>query len=272
MGYRDRRAFTLIELLVVIAIIAILAAILFPVFAQAREKARQTSCLNNHRQLGTGLMLYVQDYDETYPITFYMGAEASGMPCILTSFQALQPYQKNSQIVQCPSDPAKLDFARGTAIMGFPPPCSAAPPVTILSYQPNMRLIDVGDPNYLVNPYTGFTGRPVRRMAELEFPAETGAYSDSTIALQGGTANYTTYDLPVQARHGLSINVCFADGHAKLMRVRPELGSDGAQLGGLQLDGQAIRSWLIADDGPYAGKRQVWGIPFRLPDGSWGIR
>jgi prepilin-type N-terminal cleavage/methylation domain-containing protein len=64
---RRRNAFTLIELLVVIAIIAILAAILFPVFAHAREKARQTSCLSNAKQLGTATMMYVQDYDETYP-------------------------------------------------------------------------------------------------------------------------------------------------------------------------------------------------------------
>src|SRR5687768_18600195 len=61
------RAFTLIELLVVIAIIAILAAILFPVFAQARDKARSASCLSNLRQVGMGLYMYVQDYDETYP-------------------------------------------------------------------------------------------------------------------------------------------------------------------------------------------------------------
>src|SRR5436190_5033002 len=64
---RRRPAFTLIELLVVIAIIAILAAILFPVFAQARERARQTSCLSNIKQLGTALLMYVQDYDETLP-------------------------------------------------------------------------------------------------------------------------------------------------------------------------------------------------------------
>ena len=64
---QNKKGFTLIELLVVIAIIAILAAILFPVFAQAREKARQTSCLSNMKQLSLGLNMYVQDYDETWP-------------------------------------------------------------------------------------------------------------------------------------------------------------------------------------------------------------
>jgi prepilin-type N-terminal cleavage/methylation domain-containing protein/prepilin-type processing-associated H-X9-DG protein len=70
-GCRQRKGFTLIELLVVIAIIAILAAILFPVFAQAREKARQTSCTSNLKQLGTAMMMYAQDYDESYPSNWY---------------------------------------------------------------------------------------------------------------------------------------------------------------------------------------------------------
>jgi prepilin-type N-terminal cleavage/methylation domain-containing protein len=69
-----RRGFTLIELLVVIAIIAILAAILFPVFAQAREKARQTQCMNNLKQMATASMTYIQDYDERFPMAVYAPA------------------------------------------------------------------------------------------------------------------------------------------------------------------------------------------------------
>src|SRR5690349_22952387 len=95
-----RRGFTLIELLVVIAIIAILAAILFPVFAQAREKARQTSCLSNTRQYATATLMYTQDYDETFPPNSYL----SGGVCVATFYSVVNPYVKNSQITQCPSE------------------------------------------------------------------------------------------------------------------------------------------------------------------------
>src|SRR5579872_770958 len=75
-----KRGFTLIELLVVIAIIAILAAILFPVFAQARESARMATCLSNLKQIGLGTMMYVQDYDEHYPNTIAWGRAWEGYP------------------------------------------------------------------------------------------------------------------------------------------------------------------------------------------------
>ncbi len=116
---QSRRAFTLIELLVVIAIIAILAAILFPVFAQAREKARAISCLSNEKQLGLAFLQYVQDYDETHPQaapnngTVWMWQYSATTPAnwragdvgLRSQFwgNSIQPYIKNYQLYGCPS-------------------------------------------------------------------------------------------------------------------------------------------------------------------------
>ena len=130
---RSQRAFTLIELLVVIAIIAILAAILFPVFAQAKAAAKKAACLSNVKQMGAGLELYIGDYDDTYPITFYLSWNGQS-PCILTSFQSLQPYQKSAQLVICPSDSQPLDYAQGSILLGFPPPCPAQPSQALPRY------------------------------------------------------------------------------------------------------------------------------------------
>jgi prepilin-type N-terminal cleavage/methylation domain-containing protein/prepilin-type processing-associated H-X9-DG protein len=96
---QKRHGFTLIELLVVIAIIAILAAILFPVFAQAREKARGISCVSNQKQLALSIMMYTQDYDETFPT----GVQESWWDN--TWIVTVQPYVKNLQVFRCPDDP-----------------------------------------------------------------------------------------------------------------------------------------------------------------------
>src|SRR6195952_2385277 len=95
-----RTGFTLIELLVVIAIIAILAAILFPVFAKAREKARQISCLSNEKQLGLGIMQYIQDYDEQLPAVW----DANRQPETNWAIESY-PYVKSLGVFKCPSNP-----------------------------------------------------------------------------------------------------------------------------------------------------------------------
>jgi len=94
-----RKGFTLIELLVVIAIIAILAAILFPVFAKAREKARQASCLSNLKQIGLAIMMYADDYDQTYPL---FSAHESNVDKDIPWFVAIYSYEGSKQMITCP--------------------------------------------------------------------------------------------------------------------------------------------------------------------------
>ncbi len=106
MRYRNRQnAFTLIELLVVIAIIAILASILFPVFARAREQARKSACLSNLKQVGIAVMMYVQDYDESYPVAYLATPSSDPMSGVSASywFNVLQPYAKNRNVWFCPT-------------------------------------------------------------------------------------------------------------------------------------------------------------------------
>lgn len=104
------KGFTLIELLVVIAIIAILASILFPVFAKARWSARKTVCLSNMKQIGLAMMMYSQDYDESYPAAQWHAEAGGGWDCATTFFGygriggLLQPYVKNQPLFRCPED------------------------------------------------------------------------------------------------------------------------------------------------------------------------
>jgi prepilin-type N-terminal cleavage/methylation domain-containing protein/prepilin-type processing-associated H-X9-DG protein len=100
-----RPGFTLIELLVVIAIIAILAAILFPVFAQARERARMTACVSNMRQIGSAVIMYTQDYDETFPYAFFHGNKGGTPDPSYVWKNAIRPYLKSLDVLACPSNP-----------------------------------------------------------------------------------------------------------------------------------------------------------------------
>ncbi len=151
---KTKSGFTLIELLVVIAIIAILAAILFPVFAQARESARKTSSLSNTKQMGLGVMMYAQDYDEMYPCNSW-----DTPPLDATSYDArvpryktamhwlfrVQPYIKNKQIFVCPSDPNPKDGWHCYDNTPVNDSCDTAWGIpTPISYAPNNLVIGYG--------------------------------------------------------------------------------------------------------------------------------
>jgi prepilin-type N-terminal cleavage/methylation domain-containing protein/prepilin-type processing-associated H-X9-DG protein len=118
---QKRKGFTLIELLVVIAIIAILAAILFPVFARARENARRASCQSNLKQVALGMFQYTQDYDEKYPQISVNAVPSTSSPYGWAD--ALQPYLKSTQIYQCPSEtnsPGTTAGAGGATLLPAP--------------------------------------------------------------------------------------------------------------------------------------------------------
>ena len=109
MIMQKRKGFTLIELLVVIAIIAILAAILFPVFQKVRENARRAACQSNFKQINLGMMMYIQDYDETWPARTITDNIYGGGPYQSWAF-ALQPFIKSTGVWQCPDDRTSIGF------------------------------------------------------------------------------------------------------------------------------------------------------------------
>ncbi len=208
-----RRAFTLIELLVVIAIIAILAAILFPVFAKAREKARQSSCGSNLKQVGVALMQYAQDYDEKY----MLNNQNNGLGIYWTD--QLQPYIKNGQVYDCPS--GSVRWAARTANLSYLLNClywsdatrgmlfeqSGTGPATLASVEDPAGTIFCGDGGpaglfqVAVAPYTvNTTVNPPR--------------------LTSGQGYY-------EGRHNDGANFTFLDGHVKWLKIT-EVGRTNA--------------------------------------------
>jgi prepilin-type N-terminal cleavage/methylation domain-containing protein/prepilin-type processing-associated H-X9-DG protein len=180
------RGFTLVELLVVIAIIAILAAIMFPVFAKSREKARQASCQSNLKSIGAAMLMYAQDYDEMFP---QAGTEGSNNRWDA----AIHPYMRSTKIFKCPSH--SLDASTN-------------------SYGANLLLLGVGSskitsPTAEVLIFDGNTQKSVRLvgngMVFSSFKMAASTYDDDNTFL---------------LTHGDGDNICFADGHVKWYRTR----------------------------------------------------
>ena len=199
---RRRHGFTLIELLVVIAIIAILAAILFPVFARAREKARQTSCLSNIKQLGLAYLMYSDDFDECFPLM--MVSYPGGYWC---HNWTVEPYVKNRQIFRCPSRP-EVNWYRGY-YGHYGMTCGFFQWCRLTSGENNSSC-----------PY----GKPVKQALITE-PTETVLLAESHY---GGAEDYGLYRTYI-AGHVYSVhphnggrNITLCDGHSKWYREYQE--------------------------------------------------
>ena len=195
-----KRGFTLIELLVVIAIIAILAAILFPVFARAREKARQSSCLSNIKQQTLAVLQYVQDYDEAFPYAYRFDTPSTGQYW----FQVIEPYLKNAQVLLCPSrsSHSACDYAINFDYLGYSWAGYPSRP------QDMCKLSDIQSPAEMVmlcdsNTYYAFYWNRSNLF-------DTNSYNGADPANPSGGAG---------VRHNDGSNYAFVDGHAKWYSV-----------------------------------------------------
>lgn len=222
MNFKTKSGFTLIELLVVIAIIAILAAILFPVFARARENARRSSCQSNLKQLGLGILQYQQDYDEKFPGSarmYSITANVTGSPSVFAAWNlVIYPYTKSSQIATCPSDSTSNEvdlgapygkvkrsysyaeyLLSGAASSGAPGVNSAAVPAPALT----VMLGEVQTTNAAIATYN--SDAAVDTTAK--FAASGGGYIGDKVA-------------PAEGIHLGTSNILFADGHVKAQRLQ----------------------------------------------------
>lgn len=209
----QRRAFTLIELLVVIAIIAILAAILFPVFAKAREKARQSSCLANEKQLILAGLQYAQDYDEKMCYWYFGGVD------FYYWWEMHQPYMKNAQIVRCPSASDVVTLVAGWSRMTDYVP---------LWYKQAWYGGPLGndalgggciDGAYNPNPWMAFGIGLASRPAQAAWMVE-GEGDQNPANLNQATIGFQAWSPPGDNwRHNDGWNVSFLDGHAKWLKA-----------------------------------------------------
>jgi prepilin-type N-terminal cleavage/methylation domain-containing protein len=202
-------AFTLIELLVVIAIISLVAAILFPVFAQAREKARQTACLSNQRQIATATLMYVQDFDETFP----MSASFRLPNTLIQVYDLILPYVRSRDVLACPSYDPGVDWEARLQTIGL----RSGGTFRYVAYLPNLALF--GDNLCPARP----TLTPVSALGDVPVPAETLMFYDGYMKSR---STLSTADFMADARHNLGVVVNYADGHSKWHRY------DGVPSGG----------------------------------------
>jgi prepilin-type N-terminal cleavage/methylation domain-containing protein/prepilin-type processing-associated H-X9-DG protein len=211
-----RRGFTLIELLVVIAIIAILAAILFPVFAQAREAARKSTCLSNMKQIGMGIAMYTQDNDEQLPqgtrgnsCTDSMGAGRDSR-----WMHQIYPYVKNNGLFTCPSDLNKVNNGPWD-----PKTCNNFCDYGYNSFPLNNRsLAEVKKPSETVTTGDGQSSGPTGNRYRLRPDLCTGANCTGAPWNVTAATPWPQDQSRVTYRHQNQAIVAFLDGHAKVMR------------------------------------------------------
>jgi prepilin-type N-terminal cleavage/methylation domain-containing protein/prepilin-type processing-associated H-X9-DG protein len=219
---KGKSGFTLIELLVVIAIIAILAAILFPVFAQAKEASKRTVCASNLRQISLGWTLYLSDSDETATPSYY--PESDSGPEVAWDFRGgqapglLHPYLKSQQITACPSFRGRTWGRKHTG------------------YAYNAT--------YLGGDYWG--AKPPARLGAFATPSDTVAFADAGFGRPVAGANYLRAPSDplfiagkVHARHQSKATVAFLDGHIQAVFLRHRLDSSNRTLGALSPNDEA---------------------------------
>ena len=219
-------AFTLIELLVVIAIIAILAAILFPVFARARENARRSSCSSNLKQIGLGVMQYVQDYDSNYPTTLTVTPSGN-----LSWRQTIQTYIKSTQVMQCPSNSNK-DWQTHAANGGYPAVFASYASSTSQSVD-TLAADGVGAMGYNLSIPESVIESPSSCIMVVESTAPNSNFDIRNPTDFGvETSNTST---PTRghlfAGHLSTSNFLFADGHVKSLRPLRTMNSTATEAG-----------------------------------------
>lgn len=209
----SRKGFTLIELLVVIAIISILAAILFPVFARARENARRASCLSNLKQMGLGIMQYTQDYDETYPMSLNYYSSAGGDETFWT--EDIQPYVKSTQLFYCPNgyQASSLNGNYGANRAILPYSNAAVNQIKVAAIQSASTIYMIMDyGNYSASSSNvrfgdGTTWQYLPGMGE-------GGTACAVTAMNG----FDRVGDCKSGRHFGGVNMAFADGHVKWLK------------------------------------------------------